>query len=122
MGDKHKSFLDKEVNEMIVLQEIVSDLNQKLALIDSYEDLVEYNHALYALIEKQHVIYTRLKLDNDPRLTKIRQGIEQITLKTGRTADEPVEIFFTEMKKEIKESLETLTNEDLDDFYNIPDM
>lgn len=118
MDDKKNPFIDKEINEMMNLQFEVTKLQDCLGESDDTNTLIEYNHLLYALVEKQHVIYTRMKYSSDPEIMAIKSGIEAVTLMTGREANEPMDVFFSEMKEEIKDFLGHLTGEslELDDF------
>ena len=45
-----------------------------------------------------------------------RQAIEAITLMTGRGSEEPLDIFFMEMKQEIRDLLENITGDCMEDF------
>ena len=119
MDDKKNPFIDKEIDEMMSLQFEVTKLQDCLGESDNTDTLIEYNHLLYALVEKQHVIYTRMKYSSDPEIMTIRSGIEAITLMTGREPNEPMDVFFSDMKEEIKDFLEHLTGENLDCFEDL---
>ena len=116
MEDSKNPYIDQEIAEMMVIQEKVTELQQRLMTTDDFELLIEYNHHLYALVEKQQVIYTRMKFSDDPKMEPARQAIEAITLMTGRGSEEPLDIFFMEMKQEIKDLLENLTGDCMEDF------
>ena len=114
--DNPNPFIDKEITEMMKLQDIVSELQRRLMREDDYDLLIEYNHCLYALVEKQQVIYTRMKLSDDPKMEHARKAIEAITLMTGRSPEEPLDLFFMEMKDEIRQLLDNLSGETVDDY------
>jgi len=104
-------FINKEIEEMVFLQETINKLTPAMMLSDDREISIEYYHTLYALTDKQHVIYTRLKYSENPQDQEYRMGIEKVTLATGRKQNEPCDVFFTAMKEEIKEVLEQLQGE-----------
>ena len=108
-------FIENEISEMMKIQDTVSELQRKLMSEDDFDTLIEYNHCLYALIEKQQVIYTRMKYSDDPKLQSAKAGIEAITLMTGRQTNEPMDAFFMEMKNEIRELLENLSGDKVDE-------
>ena len=99
-------FLYKEIEEMVFLQETINKLLPKRYLSDDDDLNIEYYHTLYALTEKQHVIYTRLRFSDDEKDQEYRENIENVTLSTGRGPDEPMDVFFAELKEEIKEVLQ----------------
>ena len=81
--------------------------------------LVEYYHHYYALVEKQQILWTRLKLMDKPELSGLEIAIEQVCEALGKPPSQGVEQFHTALKEEIKFSLSELTGEDLDDFDGI---
>ena len=108
-------FLNKEIEEMMFLQETINKLTPKLYLSDDDDLASEYYHTLYALTEKQHVIYTRLRFSDDPMDQEYRKSIETVTLSTGRSPDEPVDVFFSELKEEVKEVLAQVQGHSMED-------
>lgn len=81
--------------------------------------MVEYFHHFYALMEYQSILYTRLKLMNDPKLVGLIDAILMICEVLGREAKESVIEFHLNMKEECKKALAELTGEDMDDYEGI---
>lgn len=115
-----EDFLNREIEEMIFIQETVNKLTPQMLVSDDRQISIEYYHSLYALTEKQHVIFTRLKFSENPDDKIHRKTIEDVTLMTGRKEDEPMDVFFTNLKKEVLEVLEQLENDYKGDDPNFP--
>lgn len=109
--------IKKEIQEIETLQKKVDDLSWTIDFTTSDPgiDLVDYLHTLYALIDKQHVIYTRLSLTDDPDARRIAEGIRQTTklINYYGHSDMNVFDFYKKMKEEIREQL-IMLGQDLD--------
>ena len=77
------------------------------------DTIIEYFHTLYALVEKQHVVYTRLSLSKDPEAMELAEGIKMTSKMLGMRSDMNVFDFYGAMKNDIKQHLKLL-GQDLD--------
>lgn len=114
------SFLDsdivrQEIEECNYLRELSEEL-EKVAMETQDESIaVEYYHTLYALMDKQEIIYTRISLlQDDETAVSLKQKIIQEMITHGMPAYKNVIAYLEETKKEIKNQLIALTGDDLD--------
>ena len=84
----------------------------------SIEGMVKYNETLLEAIEKQHNIYTRLRLMGDKESVQTADEMEYVALTyLGRPEDISMNEFFKLMKNEVIEQLGLLSLAD----YNFDD-
>ena len=127
MESKDYGFLTEDMYKVEFLQQkiqdfinaVVGDLNPFTEDDKEISILVEYFHNFYALMEFQSILYTRLKLMNDPKLVGIIDAILAICEQLGRDPEESVAEFHLNMKEECKEALTNLTGDDMDDYEGI---
>ena len=67
----------EEAKEMERLQMEAMELTLSGPFQQSKEDQLHYIHTVRALVEKQQIFYTRLKLSDDPRAVEMCEQIEQ---------------------------------------------
>lgn len=67
----------EEAREMERLQMEAMELTLSSPFQKSKEDQLNYIHTVRALVEKQQIFYTRLKLSDDPRAVEMCEQIEQ---------------------------------------------
>lgn len=67
----------EEAKEMERLQMEAMELTLSSPFKNSREDQLNYIHTVRALVEKQQIFYTRLKLSDDPRAVEMCEQIEQ---------------------------------------------
>ena len=114
----HMSYLDepfisKELAEIEFLQQ--RTINQHIFSEESFDldKTIEYLHTLYALLDKQHVVVTRLSLTDDAEALLLKERLEDAAEIMGKPPGMPLSQFFTEMKEEVKAELRDLTGEDI---------
>ena len=78
------------------------------------EDIVDYYHYLYAMLEKQQILLTRVQLMKDPSHKGILTGIELVADAFQRNAGETLQEWHTNMKTETLQALEKATGEVID--------
>ena len=98
------------------LQKSVSDAEKlrsqlpALRLDPSIDGMIKYNEALLEAVERQHNIYSRLRLMGDPESTSIADEMEHVSFSyLGRPDDVSMSDFFRLMKNEIITQLGLLT-------------
>ena len=126
MNGESFEFLFEEMNQVEYLQQYVTEMISNAAntsddkyLVDHKVFLEEYYHHFYALMEKQHILWTRLKLMQKEELYGMLIAIEEICIALGKPPSMSVEAFHTATREEIKKSLSELTGENLDDYDGI---
>ena len=76
----------------------------------SVEGMIKYNEILLEAIERQHNIYTRLRLMGDKESTQTADEMELVALTyLGRKKEDSMGDFFTEMKNEVIDQLGLLS-------------
>lgn len=106
-------FLTESVYEVEALQQECLDLSVA-ALVNNNPDLkIEYNHYLYALMEKQAILYTRLQLIDNPDYRGLSDAIEMYVNAMGRDEEGVVE-FHRKIQQEAVDALSELTGELID--------
>lgn len=109
------TFLEESLEIVAGLQE---EVYHRVASVNSMsvsmEDLIEYYHYLYALLEKQQILLTRLQLLNDEKINGIIQGIEMVADAFGRDPEQGLQEWHTMMKHDTISALEDLTGEIID--------
>ena len=109
------TFLEESLEIVAGLQE---EVYHRVASVNSMsvsmEDLIEYYHYLYALLEKQQILLTRLQLLNDEKINGIIQGIEMVADAFGRDPEQGLQAWHTMMKNDTISALEELTGEIID--------
>jgi len=88
----------------------------------SVNGMIKYNEVLLEAIERQHNIYTRLRLMGDPESVQTADEMELVALTyLGRTKETSMGDFFTLMKNEVIEQLGLLSMVDYNIDPDIPD-
>lgn len=106
--------LTESVYQVEALQQECLDLSIASMATNSIDLIIEYNHYLYALMEKQDILYSRLKLMNDETYQGLVDAIEQYTTAMGRREDQTVAEFHNQVKGEALNDLSQLTGEPID--------
>ena len=119
MNEESFEFLFNEMNQVEYLQHYVTEMIWNAANTSDTKYLEEYYHHFYALMEKQHILWTRLKLMQKEELYGMLIAIEEICIALGKPPSMSVEAFHTATREEIKKSLSELTGENLDDYDGI---
>ena len=95
-------------------------LIKQMETIASGKDLdldmsIEYMHTLYALVEKEHSLHTRLRLSNDTEALVAAAELDGALI--AATSDEFINAdhYYRTLKDDIKRNLSYLSDEDLDE-------
>ena len=76
----------------------------------SVRGMMKYNEVLLEAVERQHNIYTRLRLMGDPESVQTADEMELVSLNyLGRPVDISMNDFFKHMKNEVIEQLGLLS-------------
>lgn len=119
MTEESWGFLLEEMKQVEYLQQSVTEMMWDASQTNDTKYLVEYYHHFYALMEKQHILWTRLKLMGREDLYGMLIAIEEVCDALGKPPSMSVEVFHSTTREEIKRSLSELTGEDLGDFDGI---
>ena len=117
--NEYNEFLVEEIKQVEYLQTAVMEMTWGASQSTDTKYLVEYYHHYYALVEKQQILWTRLKLMANPDLIGLEIAIQEVCDALGKPPSQGVEEFHMILKEEIKFSLSELTGEDLEDFDGI---
>lgn len=113
-------FLQEELLKVEHLQQSIQDMIQNGDHIANDVDrLIEYTHHYYALMNYQGILWTRLKLMNNPELDGLLVAIEMVCDALGREENETIEEFHRNMMNECIAGLEDLTGEDISNYDGI---
>ncbi len=87
----------------------------KLRENSSKEGMIEYNKTLLEATDRQHNIYTRLRLMGDPESTQTADEMEHVAEEyMGKSTKISMDAFFKKMKREITWQLNYLTGSKYD--------
>ena len=101
-------FINTEIQEMQFLQALINSMmdDEESAIVDSLEYLIEYHHILYALLDKQHVIYTRMMMEDDEESKECARLLVEEANKVGKDRDMTMSEFYSVSKQEVKNNIE----------------
>ena len=108
-------FINEEIHQIDFLRDLVKGLEEAVQKTNNIDLAVEYWHAMYALVEKQHVVYTRLMYTDDPEAMMLKKNLED-TARELNNSTKPVNMsqYYSTMKTDIKGFIHGLTGEELD--------
>ena len=99
-------------------------LIKQMEVISSGKELdlemsIEYMHTLYALVDKEHSLHTRLRLSNDTQALVAASELDGAVI--ASTTDEFINAdhYYRTLKNDIKRNLSLLADEDLDDLPEV---
>lgn len=109
------TFLEESLDMVAGLQE---EVYHRVSLVRagsvSVDELIEYYHYLYAMLEKQQILLTRLQLMKDESVEGIITGIRMVTDAFYRDPEQSLQEWHTMMKMDVLSALEDLTGEIID--------
>ncbi len=113
-------FIKEEIHQIDFLRDLVNGLEEAVQKTNNIDLAVEYWHAMYALVDKQHVVYTRLMYTDDPEALILKKNLEDVARETNNSIA-PINMsqYYTTMKIDIKGFIQGLTGEDLSDYKGI---
>lgn len=115
-----EEFINEEIQQIEFLRDLVNGLEDTIRVTQNEELVVEYWHAMYALVDKQHVVYTRLMYTDDPEALILKKNLEDVARETNSSLS-PINMpqYYSIMKTDIKGFIQGLTGEDLSDYEGI---
>ena len=114
--------IQQGLEEIETLQKKVMELNKLLSVTPENDTLtIEYLHMLYACVDKEHIMYTRLQLCDHPEATEFKEHLDSEAKRAGIPKDISVPEYCNLMKDDIKKKL-SMMGQDLecdidDDFF-----
>ena len=76
---------------------------------------IEYMHTLYALVEKEHSIHTRLRLSDDKEALEAAAELDGSIIAASSDEFVNADQYYRKLKEDIKRNLSVLSDEDLDE-------
>ena len=110
-----EEFINEEIQQIEYLRSIVTGLEETIRITENVELIIEYWHAMYALVEKQHVVYTRLMYTDDPEALMLKKNLEDVAREMNNSVA-PINMpqYYSIMKTDIKGYITGLTGEDME--------
>jgi len=110
--------IQKGLEEIAHLQRMVRDITKIVEVKGDDVDLaIDYLHVLYACVDKEHNMYTRLQLCDNIDAKRFREQLDKEALLAGMPKDVSIPDYCYHMKEDIKVRLSDLgqeLNEELD--------
>ena len=115
-----EEFINEEILQIEFLRNLVNGLEDTIKVTQNQELVIEYWHAMYALVDKQHVVYTRLMYTDDPDAMVLKKNLEDAARETNNSIA-PINMpqYYTTIKTDIKGYIQGITGEDLSDYEGI---
>ena len=118
-------FVLRALEEIEFLQERIEEIG--LIFVELGEDSevtedlkIEFLHALYALAEKEHNLYTRISLSDDVGAKNFKRHLIAKLMEVVPDAEyHCANDYFIETKFVIKQRIKEMTGEDMDDYEGI---
>ena len=126
MSFMESPFVTRAIEEIEYLQDHIKEVSlifvadQESPYVDELK--VEFLHSMYALAEKEHNLWTRISLSDDPDAVEYRQQLMQQLLEADTSGSPmPLDVnhYFINLKDGIKEKIRELTGEDMDNYDGI---
>ena len=95
------------------LQDIVNSLDDETEIDEDFS--IDFLHTLYALIEKQLVIITRLKLSDEAVDKLMLEGLSLDAQEEGLEPGEDLYTYLIRRRQDVRKKIIELTGEDLDE-------
>jgi len=108
------SYLEESIDVVGGLQNEVYTRSQLVRVSTDVNELIEYYHYMYAMLEKQQILLTRLALINNTDYAGISMAIEMVADTFGRPAGQCIMEWHATMKEEVLSTLSRLTGEPID--------
>ena len=104
--------VQEEITEVVYLQDKLSNLANTFPTM-SKGDKMEHLDKLINLIKKQQILYTRMKLSQDPEAQRIKDLILESARELGFSRDVDLTYVFNKMLKVLSE-----LKDNLDEYYD----
>ena len=113
-------FALKESEELQELQDRLAFLYQIISSMEDEEELdpdlsSDFFHTLYALIEKQLILYTRLQLSDDDVDKLMMEELNINARQEGMKENEDLYQYLMRRRQDVREKIIELTGEDLEE-------
>ena len=109
------------LDEITFLRERLNEQAQIILNVNAYDKdfACEYLHTLYALTDKEHALYTRFRLSDDPEALDAAAMLDgpQIAAQSGEYLNG--DHFYRQLKIGIKEALTKLDDVDMDEPFQL---
>ena len=108
MADFFESDIVRE--EMETINEMQEEIYSKVFDFPQlpHEEQLDHLDSLMDLLEKQQILYTRMKLSDDPRAKEIAQNVRDSAIVMGFPKDVDCNILFQNMRKTLEKVREGL--------------
>ena len=113
--------IQKGIEDIADLQSRVLELYGLVSVTPEDDEIaIEYLHTLYACVEKEHIMYTRLSLSENehPEAKQFKEELDQKAKDAGIPSSMTIPQYCTQIKEEIKVKLNRLGQ----DLENIDDL
>ena len=118
MNFTDEPMIQKGLEEIAHLQRMVRDITKIVEVKGDDVDLaIDYLHVLYACVDKEHNMYTRLQLCDNIDAKRFMEQLDKEATKAGMPKDVSIPDYCSHMKEDIKVKLSDLgqeLNEELD--------
>jgi len=107
----------RALEEADFLKERLFKLQERVVKTDDLDSYLDYLHTLYALIDKEHCIYTRLKLigtEEALAAISVLDGHKVLTIMGDNVKDVSVGQVYPEVKKELIDLIRETSGDDWD--------
>lgn len=106
------NFFDSEIiqNELKEINKLQQEIYQNILAFGSMtrEDKINHVDKLSSLLEKQHIMYTRLTLSDDPKAIKMKENLKESLSMIGFSTDTDMITLFNSMSKTIEKLKESI--------------
>lgn len=103
--------VQKEMEEINSLQDEIYKEAFKFPEL-SNEEKIEHLERLDYLLEKQEILYTRLKLSDDPRAKQVANNVRDSAIMMGFPKDIDCSVLFSNMRKTLESVREKVLDRD----------
>ena len=99
-------FFDSDIvkDEMETINEMQEEIYSQVFKFPELplDDQIEHLDSLMELLEKQQILYTRMKLSDDPRAKEMADNVRQSAIVMGFPKDVDCNLLFANMKNTLK--------------------
>jgi hypothetical protein len=110
------SFFDSELvqKEMEEINDLQAEIYKEAFKFPelSTEEKIEHLERLDYLLEKQEILYTRLKLSDDPRAKQVANNVRDSAIMMGFPKDIDCSVLFSNMRKTLESVREKVLDRD----------
>ena len=108
-------FYQQEVEDLMLLQHRLEEYHKIIDIMGMSPDIkIEYLHTLFAAVEKEQALYTRLQLNNTEEAKEMMAQLHTEAIESGMPPHYTLPSYHYELKNNIKDELREL-GEDIDE-------